>query len=82
VREHCLGSSATASTSKTVSIFSPTLAASEGAMSARMVADQKFTARTLELGYIPFVSTQAEFAALVTEFTEKWGKVIRAAGPE
>lgn len=44
------------------------------------VADPKFTARTLELGYMPFVSTQAEFAALVAESTEKWGKVIRAAG--
>lgn len=44
------------------------------------VADPKFTARTLEIGYIPFVSTQAEFAALVVESTEKWAKVIRAAG--
>jgi tripartite-type tricarboxylate transporter receptor subunit TctC len=43
------------------------------------VADPKFTARTLELGYIPFVSTQAEFAAFVVESTEKWAKVIRAA---
>ena len=44
------------------------------------VADPKFTARTLELGYIPFVSTQAEFAAFVVESTEKWAKVIQAAG--
>jgi tripartite-type tricarboxylate transporter receptor subunit TctC len=44
------------------------------------VADPKFTARTLELGYIPFVSTQAEFAAFVVESTEKWVKVIQAAG--
>jgi tripartite-type tricarboxylate transporter receptor subunit TctC len=44
------------------------------------VADPKFTARTLELGYIPFVSTQAEFAAFVVESTEKWAKVILAAG--
>ena len=44
------------------------------------VADPKFTARTLELGYIPFVSTQAEFAAFVVESTKKWAKVIRAAG--
>jgi tripartite-type tricarboxylate transporter receptor subunit TctC len=42
--------------------------------------DPKFTARTLELGYIPFVSTQAEFAAFVVESTEKWAKVIHAAG--
>jgi tripartite-type tricarboxylate transporter receptor subunit TctC len=44
------------------------------------VADPKFTARTLELGYIPFVSTQAEFAAFVVESTEKWAKVIQTAG--
>jgi tripartite-type tricarboxylate transporter receptor subunit TctC len=44
------------------------------------VADPKFTARTLELGYIPFVSTQAEFAAFVVESTEKWARVIQAAG--
>lgn len=44
------------------------------------VADPKFTARTLELGYIPFVSTQAEFAALVAASAQKWAKVIRAAG--
>jgi tripartite-type tricarboxylate transporter receptor subunit TctC len=44
------------------------------------VADPKFTARTLELGYIPFVSTQAEFAAFVVESTKKWAKVIQAAG--
>jgi tripartite-type tricarboxylate transporter receptor subunit TctC len=44
------------------------------------VADPKFTARTLEVGYAPFVSTQAEFAALVVESTEKWAKVIRTAG--
>ena len=44
------------------------------------VADPKFTARTIELGYISFVSTQAEFATFVIESTEKWAKVIRAAG--
>ena len=44
------------------------------------VADPKFTTRTLELGYIPFVSTQAEFAAFVVESTKKWAKVIQAAG--
>jgi tripartite-type tricarboxylate transporter receptor subunit TctC len=44
------------------------------------VADPKFTARTLELGYIPFISTQAEFAAFVVESIEKWAKVMQAAG--
>lgn len=44
------------------------------------VADPKFTARIIELGYIPFISTQAEFSAFVVESTEKWAKVIRDAG--
>jgi tripartite-type tricarboxylate transporter receptor subunit TctC len=44
------------------------------------VADPKFSARTTELGYIPFVSTRAEFSAFVAESTEKWAKVIQAAG--
>jgi tripartite-type tricarboxylate transporter receptor subunit TctC len=43
------------------------------------VADPKFTTRTLELGYTPFASTQAEFAELVAASTEKWAKVIQAA---
>ena len=43
------------------------------------VADAKFTTRTLELGYTPFTSTQAEFAELVAASTEKWAKVIKAA---
>jgi tripartite-type tricarboxylate transporter receptor subunit TctC len=44
------------------------------------VADPQFTTRTLELGYTPFASTQAEFAAFVVESTKKWAKVIQAAG--
>jgi len=44
------------------------------------VTDAKFSARTIELGYSPFVSTQAEFSAFVVESIEKWAKVIRAAG--
>ena len=43
------------------------------------VADPKFTTRTLELGYTPFASTQAEFAELVVASTEKWAKVIKFA---
>jgi tripartite-type tricarboxylate transporter receptor subunit TctC len=43
------------------------------------VADPRFTTRTLELGYTPFASTQAEFAELVAASTEKWAKVIKAA---
>ena len=44
------------------------------------VKDPRFSTRTLELGYIPFASTQAEFVALVVESTEKWAKVIKSAG--
>lgn len=44
------------------------------------VADPQFRARTLDLGYTPFASTQAEFASLVAELIEKWAKVIKAAG--
>jgi tripartite-type tricarboxylate transporter receptor subunit TctC len=43
------------------------------------VAGPTFTTRTLEIGYTPFSSTQAEFAELVAASTEKWAKVIRAA---
>jgi len=43
------------------------------------VADPKFVARTLELGYAPFRSTRAEFIELVAASTEKWAKVIEAA---
>jgi tripartite-type tricarboxylate transporter receptor subunit TctC len=43
------------------------------------LADPKISARILELGYVPFVSSQAEFSSFVAESTEKWGKIIRAA---
>jgi tripartite-type tricarboxylate transporter receptor subunit TctC len=32
------------------------------------------------LGAEPFASSPAEFSKFIVEFTEKWGKVIRAAG--
>jgi tripartite-type tricarboxylate transporter receptor subunit TctC len=44
------------------------------------LADPKFTARLVDLGYEPFASSPAEFAKFVVEYTEKWSKVIRAAG--
>lgn len=43
------------------------------------VASPMFTTRTLQIGYTPFASTQAEFAELVAASTEKWAKVIEAA---
>ena len=50
-----------------------------GAVNAAL-ADPTFRARLAELGAEPFVSTTAEFAQLITDETEKWGKVVRAAG--
>ena len=44
------------------------------------LSDPKFKARLVDLGAEPFASSPAEFGKFVVEFTEKWGKVIRAAG--
>ncbi len=44
------------------------------------VADPAFSAKLIELGALPFATSPAEFRQFTAEFTEKWGKVIRAAG--
>jgi tripartite-type tricarboxylate transporter receptor subunit TctC len=44
------------------------------------LADPKFTARLVDLGGVPFASSPAEFGKFIAEYTEKWSKVIRAAG--
>jgi tripartite-type tricarboxylate transporter receptor subunit TctC len=44
------------------------------------LADPTFKARLVDLGAEPFASSPAEFSKFIVEFTEKWGKVIRAAG--
>jgi tripartite-type tricarboxylate transporter receptor subunit TctC len=44
------------------------------------LADPAFTARLVELGAEPFPGSPADFGAFIAEFTERWGKVIRAAG--
>jgi tripartite-type tricarboxylate transporter receptor subunit TctC len=44
------------------------------------LADPAFTARLIELGAEPFAGSPADFGAFIAEFTERWGKVIRAAG--
>ena len=44
------------------------------------LADPKFTARITDLGGTPFASSPAEFSKFIVEYTEKWSKVIRAAG--
>jgi tripartite-type tricarboxylate transporter receptor subunit TctC len=45
-----------------------------------VLADPAFKARLEELGAEPFAGSPAEFGAFIAEFTEKWGKLIRAAG--
>jgi len=44
------------------------------------LADPAFTARMAEIGVAPFASSPEAFAKFILEFTEKWGKIIRAAG--
>ena len=43
------------------------------------LADAVFKARLVDLGMEPFASSPAEFGKFIVEYTEKWGKVIRAA---
>ena len=43
-------------------------------------ADATFTAKLAQLGLQPFAGTPGEFAKVIAEHTEKWGKIIRAAG--
>lgn len=43
------------------------------------LADPRIRARIDELGEEAFPGTPAEFGAFISEFTEKWGKVIRTA---
>jgi len=43
------------------------------------LADPAFNARLAELGVEPFPSSPAAFGKFIGEYTEKWGKVIRAA---
>jgi len=44
------------------------------------LADPKLVTRLTDLGGTPFVSTPDEFRKFIAEFTEKWAKIIRAAG--
>jgi len=43
------------------------------------VADPKMKARFADLGGTSLAGSPADFAKLIAEETEKWGKVIRAA---
>jgi len=44
------------------------------------LADSKIRSRITELGGTPVGGTPAEFATIIAEATEKWGKVIKFAG--
>jgi tripartite-type tricarboxylate transporter receptor subunit TctC len=44
------------------------------------LVDPAFKARLADLGEEPFPSSPAGFGKFIVEYTEKWGKVIRAAG--
>jgi tripartite-type tricarboxylate transporter receptor subunit TctC len=44
------------------------------------LGDPKLKARLADLGGTPFPGTPADFGKVIAEETEKWGKVIRAAG--
>jgi tripartite-type tricarboxylate transporter receptor subunit TctC len=43
------------------------------------LADPTFKARLVDLGEEPFANSSAEFGKFIVDYTEKWGKVIRAA---
>ncbi|HLH92307.1 MAG TPA: tripartite tricarboxylate transporter substrate binding protein [Xanthobacteraceae bacterium] len=43
------------------------------------IVDPKMKARLAALGATPFASSPAEFAKVIAEETEKWGKLVRAA---
>jgi tripartite-type tricarboxylate transporter receptor subunit TctC len=44
------------------------------------LADSNLKARLTDLGAEPLSMTPAEFKKLVTDETEKWGKVVKVAG--
>jgi tripartite-type tricarboxylate transporter receptor subunit TctC len=44
------------------------------------LSDPTFKARLADLGAEPFAGSPAEFGKFIVDYTEKWGKVIRAAG--
>jgi len=44
------------------------------------LADPTFKARLADLGAEPFAGSPAEFSKFIVDYTEKWGKVIHAAG--
>src|SRR5262249_57508072 len=43
------------------------------------LTDPRLKARIFDMGGVPFVSSPADFAKLIADETEKWGKVIKFA---
>jgi tripartite-type tricarboxylate transporter receptor subunit TctC len=43
------------------------------------LTDPKMKARFTDLGVVPLANSPAEFGNYIVQYTEKWGKVIRAA---
>jgi tripartite-type tricarboxylate transporter receptor subunit TctC len=43
------------------------------------LTDQRMKARLADLGFEPLASSPAEFGKYIVQYTEKWGKVVRAA---
>ena len=46
---------------------------------AKAMADPTVKQHLAELGFVPVASTPADFAGVIKDEYEKWGKVIRAA---
>ncbi len=44
------------------------------------LADPKIQARLAQLGSVPAPMSRVEFGKFIVEYTEKWGRIIRAAG--
>jgi len=43
------------------------------------LTDPKMRARLADLGFAPLANSPAEFGNYIVQYTEKWGKVVRAA---
>jgi tripartite-type tricarboxylate transporter receptor subunit TctC len=43
------------------------------------LTDQRMKGRLADLGFEPLASSPAEFGKYIVQYTEKWGKVVRAA---
>jgi tripartite-type tricarboxylate transporter receptor subunit TctC len=43
------------------------------------LTDPKMKARLADLGFVPRANSPAEFGSYIVQYTEKWGKVVRAA---